>query len=86
MDINHKIFLTFDMDWACDELMDFLYDLLEEYGLAATIHITNPFKSLDKYKENGRIELGIHPNFNVLVDGNSGGVNDKTMYCGAVSR
>lgn len=78
MDINHKIFLTFDMDWACDELMDFLYDLLEEYGLAATIHITNPFKSLDKYKENGRIELGIHPNFNVLVDGNSGGVNDKT--------
>lgn len=78
MDINHKIFLTFDMDWACDELMDFLYDLLEEYGLAATIHITNPFKSLDKYKENGRIELRIHPNFNVLVDGNSGGVNDKT--------
>lgn len=59
MDINHKIFLTFDMDWACDELMDFLYDLLEEYGLAATIHITNPFKSLDKYKENGRIELNL---------------------------
>lgn len=78
MNVNHKIYLTFDMDWACDELMDFLYQLLEEYGLAATIHITNPFKSLDKYKKNRRIELGIHPNFNGLVDGNAEVVKDKT--------
>ena len=78
MNIDNKIYLTFDMDWACDELMDFLYDLLEEYELSATIHITNPFKSLEKYKKNRRIELGIHPNFNILVDGNTGGENNKT--------
>lgn len=78
MNIDKKIYLTFDMDWACDELMDFLYDLLEEYECSATIHITNPFSSLDKYKKNERIELGIHPNFNILVDGNAGERNNKT--------
>ena len=71
MDSNKKIYLTFDMDWVCNELMDFLYDLLEEYGLTATIHITNHFDSLDKFKKNKKIKLGIHPNFNVLVDGNT---------------
>lgn len=75
---NKEIYLTFDMDWACNELMDFLYDLLEEYDLAATVHVTNYFDSLDRYKKNKSIELGIHPNFNMLVDGNSvEGFGDK---------
>lgn len=73
MERDNKIYLTFDMDWACSELMDFLYDLLEEYNLAATINITNHFDSLEKYERNKSMELGIHPNFNVLVDGNMGG-------------
>jgi len=78
MNKNKEIYLTFDMDWACNELMDFLYDLLEKYDLAATIHITNYFASLDRYKKNKRIELGIHPNFNILVDGNTvEGLKDK---------
>ncbi len=76
--MNKKIYLTFDMDWACNELMVFLYDLLEEYDLAATINITNNFVSLEKYRANKKIELGIHPNFNILVDGNTHGeVIDK---------
>lgn len=70
MNRNNRIYLTFDMDWACNEVMDFLYDLLEEYDLAATINITNSFDTLDRYKNNEKIELGIHPNFNGLIDGN----------------
>jgi len=68
------------MDWACNELMDFLYDLLENYDLAATINITNHFDSLDKYKKNKKMELGIHPNFNALIDGTDrGGMKDKKV-------
>lgn len=69
MDENKKIYLTFDMDWACDEIMDFLYDILEQYDVSATINVTNSFRSLEKYKMSKRINLGIHPNFNKLLDG-----------------
>lgn len=76
MCIDNKVYLTFDMDWACDEVMDFLYDLLEEYNVSATVNITNGFHSIAKYKTNNKIILGIHPNFNFIVDG-YGGVYDK---------
>lgn len=79
MNKDKKIYLTFDMDWACDEVMDFLYNLLEEHDLSATVNITNYFGCIDKYKKNTKINLGIHPNFNILIDGimSGGGVNDK---------
>ena len=78
MEMKNRIYLTFDMDWACDELMNFLYNLLEENGLSATVNITNDFAFMEKYKKNERIDLGIHPNFNRLIDGIAGGgVNDK---------
>ena len=77
MDVDKKIYLTFDMDWACDEVMDFLYDALEQYNLSATINITNVFSTLEKYKKNKKIHLGIHPNFNFLIDGSKGGSSNK---------
>lgn len=73
MEMKNRIYLTFDMDWACDELMNFLYNLLEENGLSATVNITNDFAFMEKYKKNERIDLGIHPNFNRLIDGIAGG-------------
>lgn len=63
------IYLTFDMDWACNELMDFLYNLLEKYDLQATINVTNDFELMKQYKQNNKIELGIHPNFNFVLNG-----------------
>ena len=46
--MDKKIYLTFDMDWACDELMDFLYNLLEKHDARATVNITNEFRSMEK--------------------------------------
>lgn len=69
MNPDNKIYLTFDMDWACDEVMDFLYTLLEKFNICATVNITNDFRSLNKYRENEKIELGIHPNFNFAING-----------------
>lgn len=80
MCMNNKIYLTFDMDWACDEVMDFLYDLLAEYDVSATINITNEFASMAKYKTNKKIVLGIHPNFNFIIDGKQGeGINKELI-------
>lgn len=77
--MDDTVYLTFDMDWACDEVMDFLYDLLEQYGVSATIHITNDFSSLVKYKNNKKISLGIHPNLNFAMDGNGNGQNKENI-------
>lgn len=79
MSVDKTIYLTVDMDWACDEVMDFLYDLLEEYDVSATINITNNFNSLKKYERNRKIYLGIHPNFNFLIDGNEGGNKESII-------
>lgn len=79
MDVDNKIYLTFDMDWACDGVMEFLYDLLEEYDTVATINITNDFSLMEKYRKNEKIDLGIHPNFNSLIDGKRGSDKESVI-------
>lgn len=61
---NERIYLTFDMDWAIDEVLDDFYGLLKKYGLVGTIHVTHGTKMLDRFRKDGILELGIHPNFN----------------------
>lgn len=77
--MDKKIYLTFDMDWACDELMDFLYNLLEKHDARATVNITNEFRSMEKYRKNSKFVLGIHPNFNRIIDG-MGGLKGRKLF------
>lgn len=67
---RNKIFLTFDLDWANDEVISFTLDILERCNIKATIFITHQTKMLDRMVKNSNIELGIHPNFNPLLSGN----------------
>ena len=61
-----KIFLTFDLDWCSDEVLEFLLDILED--IKATFFVTHKTKLL-KRMEKSNFELGIHPNFNFLLNG-----------------
>jgi len=76
IDINDEsswedvIFLTFDLDWCSDEVLSFTIDLIEEKDIAATWFITHNSDILKKLHKNPKFELGIHPNFNFLLDGN----------------
>jgi len=65
-----KIFLTFDIDWASDEVITFTLDIIERYDVKATFFITHNTRLLQRMRENPNIELGIHPNFNLLLNGN----------------
>jgi hypothetical protein len=58
------IFLTFDMDWACDEVINHTIDILEKSGARATFFMTNDTPVLERIRSNKLIEAGIHPNFN----------------------
>lgn len=66
---KERMFLTFDLDWCCDEVLEDTLTLLESYNANATFFVTHKTKLLDSMHLNPRYELGIHPNFNCLLDG-----------------
>ena len=64
-----KIFLTFDIDWAHDEVLEDTINLITKAGVDATWFVTHPTKLLRKLRTDLDHELGIHPNFNDLLSG-----------------
>ncbi|EEQ63915.1 hypothetical protein HPMG_01372 [Helicobacter pullorum MIT 98-5489] len=75
IDINdtqsfQKIFLTFDIDWASDEVLEYCLEIVEKAKVKATWFATHKTPLLKRILENPLFELGIHPNFNPLLEGN----------------
>lgn len=75
IDVNNpqsfqKIFLTFDIDWASDEVLEYCLNIVEKAGVKATWFATHKTPLLERILENPLFELGIHPNFNPLLEGN----------------
>lgn len=67
-----RLFLTIDLDWAIDAAIEQCLDRVEEAGVAATIFVTHDTPLLARMRRNTRIELGLHPNFNPLLEGAAG--------------
>ena len=67
--LEKNIFLTFDIDWCIDEVLEYTLEILDRYNVKTTFFITHYTKLLNKMYENKKIELGIHPNFNPLLNG-----------------
>ena len=77
---QEKKFLTFDIDWAEDFVIEPLIQLLEVNGIEATWFVTHDTPLLERLNENPNFELGIHPNFNNLLNGNDkNGKNSKEI-------
>ena len=66
---NPEIYLTFDIDWACDEVLKDCIDLIEKANVAATWFVTHDTPLLNRLRANPKFELGIHPNLNFLLEG-----------------
>jgi hypothetical protein len=73
-DVLNEIILTFDIDWADDAILNDCIDIVDQAGAPATWFITHKTPLLDRLRENERYELGIHPNFIPLFEGESNGV------------
>jgi len=65
----NDVFLTFDIDWASDDVLNSTIDLLEEYNVEATFFVTHSTPVLARLRSNNLFELGIHPNFNKILSG-----------------
>lgn len=64
-----SLFLTFDIEWACDEVLVDTIDMVEKADVAATWFVTHDTPLLQRLRDNPNFELGIHPNFNFLLSG-----------------
>lgn len=64
-----RTFVTFDMDWASDEVMRYTHAFIIEAGVPSTWFVTHESSILDELRADPNIELGIHPNFNKLLEG-----------------
>lgn len=62
-----KSVLTFDIDWATDEQINFVLDLLESSGKKACFFVTHNTPVLERIRANKNFEFGLHPNFNPLI-------------------
>lgn len=72
-----RIFLSFDIDWAHDEVIDDVLQVLNEHQASATLFATHSCSALTNILKNTEYEIGLHPNFNNLLAGEAGG---KTYY------
>ena len=62
--INKKlIHFTFDIDWAPDESIDKIREILNKKNIKATFFVTHATDILKDLRNDGH-EIGIHPNFN----------------------
>jgi len=64
-----RIFLTFDLDWAHDRVIQDTIDLVEAADVPATWFVTHASPVLERLRGNPKFEIGVHPNFNTLLDG-----------------
>lgn len=64
---DRRSFLTFDIDWAHDEVIADSLDLVEKADIAATWFATHDTPLLHRIRENPKFELGVHPNFLPLL-------------------
>lgn len=64
-----KIFITIDIDWVSDEILSYTLDIIEKSNIKVTFFVTHETRLLERMRKNPKIELGIHPNFNPLLNG-----------------
>lgn len=57
-------FLTFDVDWAHDEVILDTLNLIKKYQASATWFVTHKTEIINEIKLHQIHEIGIHPNFN----------------------
>jgi hypothetical protein len=57
------------VEWASDEVLSHILDKIRRYDIKATFFCTHESPLLDEMRSDSRFELGIHPNFNFLLNG-----------------
>jgi hypothetical protein len=62
-----RLYITFDIDWADDDVLTLILDLLDEHDCKATFFVTHRSAVIEQMSADSRLERGIHPNFSPLL-------------------
>ncbi len=62
-------YLTFDIDWASDAILQETVSLLKKYNAKATFFATHLSPFIKELEKDSDFEIGLHPNFNNLLNG-----------------
>lgn len=68
---TNRIFLSFDIDWAHDDILADTINIVRRAGVESTWFVTHDTPILQQLRNLDGAVLGIHPNFNPLLDGTS---------------
>jgi hypothetical protein len=68
--------LTVDIDWAHDTVIQDTLEIFERFAANATWFATHETSTLRIIEAAGDHEIGLHPNFNPLLDGQGGTARD----------
>jgi hypothetical protein len=84
---SSKTVLSFDLDWACDEVIDYTYQKVRKAGVKATIFITHPTPLIEELAEDPMVQLGLHPNFNPFFSkGGQNSAKESFQYLSDLKR
>ena len=70
---KNKVFLTFDIDWAADEVIEDVLLLCDPFDVEITFYATHQSGIINQMSFNKKYEIGLHPNFNPLLSGDENG-------------
>lgn len=68
LDYNN-VFITMDMDWANDDVLSYIINLVESLNIKVIMFVTHYTPKLEEMRNSPNFQLGIHPNFNPLLNG-----------------
>ena len=60
-------YLSFDLDWAPEHVLEDLYSFLKDMDACVTVFVTHHSQAVQKISKLPNVEIGLHPNF--LQDG-----------------
>ena len=72
-----KPIISFDIDWANDDVLCDTIEIIEDAEIKATWFVTHETKHLSNILKNKNYKVGVHPNFNTLLDGSKQHGNNK---------
>jgi peptidoglycan/xylan/chitin deacetylase (PgdA/CDA1 family) len=75
---DNEIYLTFDTDWADEAVLRDTLDVVDAREVAATVFATHASPLLTGLAGHPRIEVGLHPNFNPLLEPEPGAADAAT--------
>tara|TARA_A100001037_G_scaffold256396_1_gene242513 strand:+ start:240 stop:983 length:744 start_codon:yes stop_codon:yes gene_type:complete len=76
-----RVFLTFDIDWAHDHVLNDTLDLVQKANVSTTWFVTHSTPFITRLRLNPTVELGVHPNFNFLLDGKVNDIRADSPRC-----